>query len=182
MSLSNDEVNIKIILKSVGMVSQNDVNLASTANAFIVAFNVSSTVNSKKLARSLGIEIRHYSIIYKAIEDIKLALEGLLKPEIIESPIGKAEVRDSFKIPKIGVIAGCFVNEGKVIKNSLLRLVRDGESIYEGKLTSLKRFKDDVTEVNNGYECGIGIEGFYDFLDKDVIEVYEMKEIKRTLK
>ena len=182
MSLSNDEVNIKIILKSVGMVSQNDVNLASTASAFIVAFNVSSTVNSKKLARSMGIEIRHYSIIYKAIEDIKLALEGLLKPEIVESPIGKAEVRDSFKIPKIGIIAGCFVSEGKVIKNSLLRLVREGESIYEGKLTSLKRFKDDVTEVNNGYECGIGIEGFYDFIEKDVIEVYEMKEIKRTLK
>ena len=182
MNLSNDEVNIKIILKSVGMVSQNDVNLASTASAVIVAFNVSSTVNSKKLARSLGIEIRHYSIIYKAIEDIKLALEGLLKPEIVESPIGTAEVRDSFKIPKIGVIAGCFVNEGKIIKNALLRLVREGESIYEGKLTSLKRFKDDVTEVNNGYECGIGIEGFHDFIDKDIIEVYEMKEIKRTLK
>ena len=182
MNLSNDEVNIKIILKSVGMVSQNDVNLASTASAVIVAFNVSSTVNSKKLARSLGIEIRHYSIIYKAIEDIKLALEGLLKPEIVESPIGTAEVRDSFKIPKIGVIAGCFVNEGKIIKNALLRLVREGESIYEGKLTSLKRFKDDVTEVNNGYECGIGIEGFHDFNDKDIIEVYEIKEIKRTLK
>ena len=163
------------------MVSQNDINLASTSKAFVVAFNVSTTINAKKLSRSLGIEIRHYSIIYKAIEDIKLALEGLLKPDVIEAPIGKAEVRDKFKIPKIGIIAGCFINEGKVIKNSLLRLVREGESIYEGKLTSLKRFKDDVNEVNNGYECGIGIQGFYEYLEKDIIEVYELKEVKRKL-
>ena len=182
MGLSNDEVNVKIILKSVGMVSQNDVNLASTSNAVIVAFNSSSSVNSKKLATSLGVEIRHYSIIYNAIEDMKLALEGMLKPDIIESPIGKAEVRDKFKIPKIGIIAGCSVTEGKVIKNSLLRLLREGESIYEGKLTSLKRFKDEVNEVNFGYECGIGIAGFHEFLENDVIEVYELKEVKRTLK
>ena len=182
MGLSNDEVNIKIILKSVGMVSQNDVNLASTANAVIVAFNSIASVNSKKLATSLGVEIRHYSIIYNAIEDMKLALEGMLEPDIIENPIGKAEVRDKFKIPKIGIIAGCSVTEGKVIKNSLLRLLREGESIYEGKLTSLKRFKDDVNEVNFGYECGIGIEGFYEFLENDIIEVYELKEVKRTLK
>jgi len=182
MGLSNDEVNIKIILRSVGMVNENDVQLAAASNAIIVCFNVRSTVSSKKMARELGVQIRHYSIIYEAIEEIKLALEGLLEPDIVESSIGSAEVRELFKIPKIGLIAGCHVIKGKVIKNSLLRLKRDDEIIYEGKLTSLKRFKDDVSEVLENFDCGIGIDNFKEYKENDIIEVYELKEVKRTLK
>ena len=182
MNLSNNEVNIKIVLKSAGMISQNDISLASASKAIIVAFNVSSTVNARKLAKSLGVDIRYYSIIYEAIDEIKLALEGLLDPDIIENSIGKAVVKDSFKIPKIGIIAGCAVEEGRVISNSLLRVLRENEIIYEGKMTSLKHFKEDVNEVKSGSECGIGIAGFYDFIENDVIDVYEQKEVKRTLK
>ena len=181
MNISTDEVKVKIILKSVGMLSQNDVRLASASKGIVICFNVSSSVMARKLARELGVEIKHYSIIYEAIEEIKLALEGLLTPDIVEESIGSAEVRDLFKIPKIGVIAGCFINKGKVIRNSKLRLKRDNEVIYEGKLTSLKRFKDDATEVLEGYECGIGIDNFKEFKVGDVIEVYEHKEVKRKL-
>ena len=182
MGISNDEVKVKIILKSVGMLSQNDVRLASASKGIVICFNVSSSIMARKLARELGVQIKHYSIIYEAIEEIKLALEGLLAPDIVENSIGKAEVRDMFKIPKIGMIAGCYVEKGKVIRNSKLRLIRDDEIIYEGKLTSLKRFKDDATEVLDGYECGIGIDNFADFKEKDIIEVYELKEVKRKLK
>ena len=182
MNLSNEEVNINIVLRSVGMVSENDVQLASASNAIIVCFNVRSSVNSKRMARELGVQIRYYSVIYEAIDEIKLALEGLLEPDIIENSIGSAEVREIFKVPKIGFIAGCYITEGKVIKNSLLRLKRENEVIYEGKLTSLKRFKDDTSEVLEGFECGIGIDNFKDYKEKDIIEVYELKEVKRKLK
>ena len=181
MNISTDEVKVKIILKSVGMLSQNDVRLASASKGIVICFNVSSSVMARKLARELGVEIKHYSIIYEAIEEIRLALEGLLTPDIVEESIGSAEVRDLFKIPKIGVIAGCFINTGKVIRNSKLRLKRDDEIIYEGKLTSLKRFKDDATEVLEGYECGIGLDNFKEFKVKDIIEVYTHKEVKRKL-
>ena len=182
MDLSNDEVLIKIVLKSAGMINQNDISLASASNAIIVAFNVSSSVNARKLAKSYGIEIRYYSVIYEAIDEIKLALEGLLDPDIVEDSVGRAIVKESFKIPKVGIISGSYVEEGKVIKNSLLRVLREGEIIYEGNLTSLKRFKEDVNEVKNGFECGIGVSGFYDFKENDIIEVYAKKEVKRTLK
>ena len=181
MSISSDEVKVKIILKSVGMLSQNDVRLASASNGIIICFNVSSSIMARKLARELSVEIKHYSIIYEAIDEIKLALEGLLKPDIIEESIGSAEVRDIFKVPKLGMIAGCYIEKGKVIKNSKLRLIRENETIYEGKLTSLKRFKDDTNEVLEGYECGIGIDNFKEFKVKDIIEVYEYKEVKRKL-
>ena len=182
MELSNDEVNIKIVLKSAGMINPNDITLASASDAIIVAFNVSTSVNARKLAKSYGIEIRYYSIIYEAIDEIKLALEGLLDPDIVEDSIGKAVVKEFFKTPKFGIISGSYVEEGKVIKNSLLRVLREGEIIYEGNLTSLKRFKDDVNEVKAGFECGIGVSGFHDFKENDVIEVYVKKEVKRTLK
>jgi len=182
MNLSNSEVNIKIILRGVGMVSQNDVTLASASNAIIICFNVSTSVNAKKLSKSLGVQIRHYSVIYDAINDTKLALEGLLRPDIVEDSVGFAEVRELFKIPKIGIIAGCSIKKGKVIRNSRLRVRREDEVIYEGKLTSLKRFKDDANEVLEGFECGIGIEGFTAFEENDIIEVYELKEVKRKLK
>ena len=181
MSISSKEVKVKIILKSVGMLSQNDVRLAAASKGIVICFNVSSSTMARKLARELGVQIKHYSIIYEAIEEIKLALEGLLAPDIVENSIGTAQVRDLFKIPKIGMIAGCFIDKGKVIRNSKLRLLRDNEIIYEGKLTSLKRFKDDVSEVKEGYECGIGIDNFTEFQEKDIIEVYELKEVKRKL-
>ena len=182
MNLSNEEVKVNIILKSVGMVSQNDIRLASASKAIVICFNVSSSVLARKLSRELGVDIKHYSIIYEAIEEIRLALEGLLKPDIVEDSVGTAEVRDIFKIPKIGMIAGCHINKGKVIRNSKLRLLRDGEIIYEGHLTSLKRFKDDANEVLEGYECGIGIDNFKEFEVNDIIEVYENREVKRKLK
>ena len=181
MNLSNSEVRVNIILKSVGMVSQTDIRLASASKAIVICFNVSSSVLARKLSRELGVDIKHYSIIYEAIEEIRLALEGLLKPDIIEESVGTAEVRDLFKIPKIGMIAGCHINKGKVIRNSKLRLLREGEIIYEGHLTSLKRFKDDANEVLEGFECGIGIDNFKEFEVGDKIEVYENKEVKRKL-
>ena len=174
-------MNIKIILRSVGMVNDNDVQLAAASNAVIVCFNVRVSVNSKKIARELGVQIKHYSIIYEAIEEIKLALEGLLEPDVVENSIGIAEIRETFKLPKIGIIAGCHVTEGKVIKNSKLRLNRDGEVIYEGKLTSLKRFKDSVNKVKSGTECGIGVKNYNDVKVGDQIECYERKEIAPTV-
>ena len=133
------------------------------------------------MAKSIGVDIRNYSIIYEAIQEVKLALEGLLEPEEVEKALGYADVREQFKIPKLGVIAGCYIKEGRVVRNALLRVKRDGEVLHTGKLTSLKRFKEDVGDVTEGYECGIGVEGFKDFNEGDVIEVYEIKEIKRSL-
>ncbi|MDP6570097.1 MAG: translation initiation factor IF-2 [Candidatus Marinimicrobia bacterium] len=181
MELSTKEVSVKIIHRSVGMITESDVSLAAASRAIIVAFNVNSSPEAKMLSKSIGVEIRNYSIIYEAIQEVKLALEGLLEPEEVESALGFADVREQFKIPKIGIIAGCYIKEGKVIRNAKLRVNRGGEVIHEGKLTSLKRFKDDATEVLEGYECGIGVDGFHDFQSGDIIEVYEIKEVKRSL-
>ncbi len=181
MELSTDEVSVKIIHRSVGMITESDVSLAAASRAIIVAFNVNSSPEAKMLSKSIGVDIRNYSIIYEAIQEVKLALEGLLEPEEIESALGYADVREQFKIPKIGIIAGCYIKEGKVVRNAKLRVNRDGEVIHEGKLTSLKRFKDDATEVLEGFECGIGVEGFNEFKNGDIIEVYEIKEVKRSL-
>ena len=181
MNLSTDEVTVKIIHRSVGMITENDISLASASNAIIIAFNVNASNEAKVQAKNDGIDIRYYSIIYNAIEDVRLALEGLLEPDKVEKVIGLAEVREQFKIPKLGTIAGCMVTSGKVVRNAYLRVKRDKESIHDGKLTSLKRFKDDVNEVLESYECGIGKDGMNDFLEHDIIEVFEIKEIKRKL-
>ena len=181
MNLSTEEVNVKIIHRSVGMVTENDVSLAAASNAIIIAFNVNTSNEAKIQAKNDGIDIRHYSIIYQAIDEVKLALEGLLEPDKVEEVMWLAEVRDQFKIPKLGIIAGCMVVSGKVVRNAFLRVRRDDEIVHEGKLTSLKRFKDDVNEVLESFECGIGIENMHDFNEKDIIEVYEIKEVKRTL-
>jgi translation initiation factor IF-2 len=181
MGLSGNEVSVKIIHRSVGMITENDVNLAGTSGAIIIAFNVNASAEAKSRAKTLGVDIRQYSIIYEAISEVKLALEGLLEPEEIEEALGYAEVRDLFKIPKLGLIAGCSIQKGKVIRNALLRVKRGDETLHEGKLTSLKRFKDDVNEVLEGFECGIGVHGFTAFESGDIIEVYEIKEIKRSL-
>jgi len=181
MGLSGDEVSVKIIHRSVGMITENDVNLAGTSGAIIIAFNVNASVEAKSRAKTLGVDIRQYSIIYEAISEVKLALEGLLEPEQIEEALGYAEVRDMFKVPKLGLIAGCSIQKGKVIRNALLRVKRGDEVLHEGKLTSLKRFKDDANEVLEGFECGIGVQGFTTFETGDIIEVYEIKKIKRSL-
>jgi len=181
MSLSTDEVSVKIIHRSTGNINDNDVTLASASQAVILGFNIKTSPEAKLKSKELEVDIRHYSIIYEAIEEVRLALEGLLEPEKIEEVTGYASVLQQFKIPKLGIIAGASVKSGKVVRNSMLRVKRDDELIHEGILTSLKRFKDDVSEVKEGYECGIGVKGFTDFYEGDIIEVYEIKEIKRTL-
>ena len=181
MSLSNNEVSVKIVHRSVGMITENDIALANTSSAIIIAFNVAVSNEAKILSNEYKVEIRHYSIIYEAVNEIKLALEGLLEPDTIEEVLGVAEVRETFKVPKLGFIAGCMVKSGKVSRNSLLRLIRNDEVVQEGKVTSLKRFKDDVGEVLEGFECGIGIEGVKKYEPNDLIEVYELREEKRKL-
>lgn len=163
------------------MVSENDVLLALASSAVIIAFRVNTSSGAKVLAKKDDVEIRNYDVIYNAVNEVKLALEGLLEPEKVESPIGVAEVRATFRITGLGTIAGCYLKEGKAIRNAYLRIKRDGELLHEGQLNSLKRFKDDVKEVQEGYECGIGVEGFSDFQEGDVLEIFEVKEVKRTL-
>ncbi len=179
--LSNDEVAVSIIHRGVGMVSENDVLLALASGAVIIAFRVNTSPGAKVLAKKDEVEIRKYDVIYNAVDEVKLALEGLLEPEKVESMLGTADVRATFRIPSIGTIAGCYLVSGKALRNAFIRVKRDGKLIHEGRLTSLKRFKDDVKEVQEGYECGIGVQGFTDFNEGDVLEIFEVKEVKRTL-
>ena len=181
MSLNFKEVAVNIIHRAVGMITENDVSLAAASNAIIIAFNVNTSPEAKMASRNKGIDIRNYSIIYDAVDEVKLALEGLLKPEQIENAIGIAEVRVIYKIGRKSSIAGSFIKTGKAIRNAKLRIVRNDETIYKGKLTSLKRNKDDASEVLEGYECGIAVDGFNDFHENDLIEFYEIKEVKRSL-
>lgn len=175
------EIDIKILHTGVGMVAETDVNLAITAGAVITAFNVRVDTAARRLAEENGVEIRTYNIIYNLLEDLHKALEGMLEPESVEVYLGTAEVRQVFKVPKIGAIGGCYVKDGKIVRNCVAKLVRDGQYIWEGKLSSLQRFKDSVKEVAEGYECGIGLEGFNDIKDGDLIEAHVIEERKRTL-
>jgi len=179
--LNNDEVGIQVRHKAVGMVSESDVLLAAASGAVIIGFQVQVSSNAKLLANQEGIEIRNYSIIYNVVEDVKLALEGLLEPDLVEEIVGKALVQMQFKIPKIGNIAGCKVTEGLIKRNSNARLIRDGEVFGSGDVSSLKRFKDDAREVKEGLECGIGLEGIGKYREGDIIESYIVKQIKRKL-
>ena len=182
LKLNTGEVGINVIHKSVGMVSESDVLLAEASRAVIVGFNVQVGSNAKLEAKRSGVEIRTYSIIYKAVEEIKLALEGLLEPDQKEEIIGKAIVLTQFKIPKIGFIAGAKVEEGIIKRNAIARLIRDDEVLFDKKaVTSLKRFKDDAKEVKEGLECGIGLEDVKKYNENDIIEVYEIIKVKRTL-
>jgi len=181
MKLGTEEVVVNIIHKGVGAINESDVVLASASDAIIVGFQVRPVVGARKMAEQEEIDIRLYSVIYHAIEEVKDALEGLLSPERSEKIVGVAEVRETFKVPKVGMIAGCSVQEGRINRNDKVHLIRDGVVIYDGTLSSLKRFKDDVREVQNGYECGIGIENFNDLKVGDQIESYEIVETKRTL-
>jgi translation initiation factor IF-2 len=181
LKLSTDEVKVNIILKSVGQISESDVLLASASDAIIVGFQVRPSSSARKLAEQEAIDVRLYSIIYDAINEVKDALEGLLAPEIQEEIVATVEIRDVFKISKVGSIAGSYVTEGKITRNTPIRLIRDGIVIFSGKLASLKRFKDDVKEVSTGYECGLSVDGYNDIQAGDIIEGYEQKEVKRKL-
>jgi len=179
--LANDEVRVSIIHQGVGGISETDVMLASASNAIIIGFNVRPDVNARKIAENQQIDIRLYRVIYDAIDDIKSALSGLLKPELREAIVGRAEVRTLIKVPKVGFIAGSYVTEGKILKSNKIRVIRDSIVIHEGDILSLRRFKDDVKEVGIGFEFGISLERFNDFQEGDQLEAYKLEEIKREL-
>lgn len=182
LKLSIDEVQINVVRKAVGQISEADVLLASASDAIIIGFQVRPSVNARRLAEDEGIEVKLYSVIYDAINDIRDALEGLLSPDLKEEIVGSAQVRESFKISKVGTVAGCMVIEGTMTRKDPVRLIRDGIVVYQGKLASLKRFKDDAKEVKKGFECGMQIENYNDVRIDDVIEQFHTTEVKRTLK
>jgi translation initiation factor IF-2 len=172
-------VNIRIIHSGVGAITESDITLAAASNAIVIGFNVRPDVNAKRAAEEEKVDIRLHRIIYKAIEEIEAAMKGLLDPEFEEKIIGQAEVRQTFKVSKIGTIAGCYVTDGKITRDSSVRLIRDGIVIFEGEIDALKRFKDDAKEVNQGYECGITIKNFNDIKEGDIIEAFIMEEVER---
>lgn len=180
--LSTEEIQINIIHKGVGAITESDVMLASASDAIIIGFNVRPAGNAKQIAEKEEIDIRHYSIIYDAIDDLKDAMEGMLSPELKEEITGTAEIRETFKISKVGTIAGCMVTDGKVFRNSKIRLIREGVVIFTGELTALKRFKDDVKEVSKGYDCGMQIKNYNDIQQYDIIEAFQEVEVKKKLK
>jgi len=180
--LSTEEIQVNIIHKGVGAITESDVLLASASDAIIIGFNVRPAGNANQVADREEIDIRTYSIIYDAINDLKDAMEGMLSPELKEEVTGNAEIRETFKISKIGTIAGCMVTSGKIYRNSNIRLIREGVVIYTGVLASLKRFKDDVKEVSKGYDCGMQVKNYNDIKEGDVIEAFQEVEVKKKLK
>ncbi len=181
MKLSNEEVVVQVIHKGVGGISESDVLLASASDAIIIGFHVRPNLNARKLAETQNVDIRLYSVIYDAINEVKSALEGLLSPVLSEEVVATLEVRETFKVPKTGTVAGCYVQDGKIMRNNKMRLIRDGIVIHEGEIGSLKRFKDDVREVDAGYECGLNINNFNDLKVGDIIEAYKIIETKKKL-
>jgi len=179
--LSTEEIQINIIHKGVGAITETDVMLASASDAIIIGFNVRPAGNARQLADKEEIDIRYYSIIYDAIDEIRSAMEGLLEPKIERKAVCNIEVREVFKITGVGVIAGCFVMEGKIKRDTKVNVIRDGIVIHTGDLSSLKRFKDDAKEAIVGMECGIGLKSFNDLIAGDIIEGFEEIEVKRTL-
>ena len=180
--LSTEEIQVNIIHKGVGAITESDVLLASASEAIIIGFNVRPSVSARQLAEREEIDIRNYSIIYKVIDEVKDAMEGMLSPDIVEEISGSAEVRETYKISKVGTIAGCMVQEGKIYRTSKIRLIRDNVVIFTGELTSLKRFKDDAKEVAKGYDCGIQIKNYNDVMVDDIIEAFQEVEVKKKLK
>ena len=180
-NLSTEEIQVNIIFKGVGAITESDVLLASASEAVIIGFNVKPTQSARKLSEKEQIDIKSYSIIYDAINDLKDAMEGMLSPEMKEENTGEAEVRDLFKISKIGTIAGCMVTSGKIFRNDRVRIIRGDEQIFDGKLLSLKRFKDDVKEVAKGYDCGIQINDFNDLEIGDLVKCYKEIAVKKKL-
>ena len=181
LKLSTDEVQVNVIHKAVGQITETDVMLAESSDAIIIGFQVRPSVGARKMAETDHIDIRLYSIIYDAINELKDAIEGMLSPETQEKIVANLEIRETFKISKVGTIAGCMCLDGKITRNHNVRIIRDGIVVYTGKLASLKRFKDDVKEVVSGQDCGLNIEGFNDIKVGDIVEAYEVIEIKRKL-
>lgn len=179
--LSTEEVKVSVIHAGVGAVSETDVMLASASNAIIIGFNVRPDSKARKYAEEENIDVRLYRVIYEAIEDVKKAMSGLLEPEYKEKYLGRAEVRALFKVPNVGVVAGSYVIDGKIQRNAEVRVLRNGVVVYEGQLSSLKRFKDDAKEVVENYECGIGIKDFNDLKEGDTIEAYILEEVPREI-
>ena len=180
--LSTDEIQVNIIHKGVGAITESDVLLASASDAIVIGFNVRPQGNARMVADKEEVDIRHYSIIYDAINDLKDAMEGMLSPDMKEEITGNVEIREVYKISKVGNIAGCMVMSGKIARNSLIRVIREGIVVHSGSLEALKRFKDDVKEVAKGYDCGIQIKGFNDIKQGDVIEAYQEVAVKKKLK
>ncbi|MCM2358123.1 MAG: translation initiation factor IF-2 [Geobacteraceae bacterium] len=179
--LTTAAIRLNVLHASVGAITETDVNLAAASNAIILGFNVRPEVKAQALAEKEGVDIRLYNIIYDAVEDVKKAMEGLLEPTLREKHLGRAEIRDTFSVPKVGVVAGCYVLDGKMLRNAQVRLLRDNVVIWQGKMSSLRRFKDDVKEVATGYECGIGLENYNDLKVGDVIEAFEMEKVAAVL-
>ncbi len=179
--LSNDEVHVKIVHAGVGAPTESDVMLASASNCIIIGFNVRPDAQTRKAAEKADVDMRMYRVIYDAIDDVKKAMSGLLAPEFKENLIGHAEVRSVFRVPKAGMVAGCYVQDGKIARGAQVRIVRDGIVIFEGEISSLRRFKDDVKEVVSGFECGIGVEDYNDIREGDTIEAFIMEEIQRSI-
>jgi len=181
MKLPQDEVRVNIIRSAAGAVTESDIKLAMASRAIVVGFNVRPDATARELAEREGVDVRLYRVIYDAIDDIRGALSGMLKPEERETELGRAEVRALFRVPKVGVVAGCMVLQGTIVRNARARVVRDGVVAYDGRIGSLRRFKDDAREVAEGFECGIGIENFNDVKEGDIIEAYEVREVAREL-
>ncbi|MCU1352077.1 MAG: infB, partial [Acidimicrobiales bacterium] len=178
--LERDEVKLSFVLRGVGGITQYDIQLAAASNATLIGFNVRPDRKARELADAEGVEIRTYEVIYHLLEDIENAMIGMLAPEFEEVVTGEAEVREIFRVPKIGAIAGCYVTNGTITRNSKVRFLRDGTIIWKGSVNSLRRFKDDVREVATGFECGIGLSDFQDLKPGDIIETFEEREIPRT--
>jgi translation initiation factor IF-2 len=181
VKLSTEEVKVQVVYAAVGGISESDVNLAIASKAVIIGFNTRADAGARKLAESNGIELRYYNIIYDAVDDLKAAMSGMLTPDQKEEVLGMAEIRQVFRISKIGAIAGCMVTSGVVKRSARLRLLRNNVVVFTGELDSLKRFKDDVREVKEGFECGLNLKGYNDIAEGDQIEFFEIKEVARSL-
>jgi translation initiation factor IF-2 len=179
--LPQDEVRVNVLRSAAGAITESDINLALTSRAIVVGFNVRPDAQARDLAEKEGVDVRLYRVIYDAIDDIRSALSGMLQPEEKETELGTAEVRALFRVPRVGVVAGCYVTRGTILRNARARVVRDGVVVYDSRVGSLRRFKEDVREVAEGFECGIGIENFNDVHEGDVIEAYEVREVAREL-
>jgi translation initiation factor IF-2 len=179
--LSTDEIRVRVLHEGSGSITENDVHLAAASSAVIIGFNVRPSVKVKELAEQEHVDIRFYDVIYHALEDIEKAMVGMLDPTFEERVIGTADVRETFQVPKVGMVAGCAVIDGKMERNAKVRVLRDGVVVYTGDIASLRRFKDDVKEVLSGYECGIGVENFNDIKVGDQLEAFVMDEVEATL-
>jgi translation initiation factor IF-2 len=180
-AIGNEEVGVEVVQGGAGAITDNDVSMAESIDGYIIGFNMRPVTSARKLAEQKGIDVKTYSIIYELLDDIKLALEGMLEPDRVEVYIGRAQVKETFTVPKIGVIAGSSVIDGKIAKGCNVRLLRQGRILFDGKLSSLRRFKDDVNEVKNGYECGVALDGYDDIQKEDIFEAYILEEKKRSL-